>query len=732
MCQSKLKNNFHILPLKIVLLVCGFISPYIFAGEQSDIAPLTGLVYETDGAKISAPLLSSSVKMDVNGLINRVAITQVFENESGHWINADYIFPLPENAALDHLTMTIGKRLIVGEIKEKMIATRAFEKAKIEGKKASLIAHKRNDIFTTQVANIGPGEMISIKIEYQQRIQYKAGLFSLYFPMAITPRYAPPMPQLGRVARQDYLAHLLMGSDDSAENLLWSERWDSWLLDDESRQLAEQTIQTIKKGADPSLLLKIKIVLNTPLETAQIVSPSHVINIHKLHAGAQLISLQKDAVIANRDFVLNWQLLQSDKAESALFVECMSSETSLGDKPATDKYGLLMLMPPAAQYTEAARINKEVVFVIDVSGSMSGTSIRQAKSALNFAVEQLAENDRFNIISFSDNSEFFATNSLPVDNRSKAMAHTFINQLQASGGTNMALALTDSLLGQRNVYPDQKTALRQVVFITDASISNEQQLLTQIESQKGDSRLFMVGIGSAPNHYFMKSSAKLGKGTYTRIGDLNQVDMKMSTLFAQLSAPVMRDITLQWADGSVVDYWPQPITDLYQGDPLQVTFKIPEGKTSLHIGGVRFIQNRATPWSENFAVAEQQGAKGIAVLWAKEQIDSINLNRQFSSIEKQQKITALGLKFHIVTEHTSLLAVEQNRSRPSLTNSFDKQVKTELPQGNTMYLPQTGLASELYQQLGLLLLLLVSLLWLAEPCLCQNKRIKEGLTWFQQ
>ncbi len=719
MCQFKLQTcNKYLLLIKKMLVACLLISPTLFASELASIEPSAGLVYQTQsGIKHSAPLLRSRVEMHVNGLINRVTVTQIFENDSDNWINATYLFPLPENAALDHLSMKIGERLIIGEIKEKQVAKKQFAQAKVSGKKASLIEQKRNDIFRTEVANIAPGEKVAIEIEYQQSIQYKPGIFSLHYPMTITPRYAPPMPRLSRAERYNYLSNLLTEKHSEQQHLFWNDRWDWWLQNNENQQLAEQTSVVIKDKSDPDLLVELKIYLHSPLEIESINSPYHNIKTEKLGASLQLISLQDETVIANRDFVLNWQVLQSEQAKSALFVQNIGAE----------KYGLLMMMPPATQFTEAARINKEVIFVIDVSGSMSGTSIEQAKSALSFALDQLAENDTFNIISFSDNSEFFATNSLPVDNRSKAMAKVFINQLQASGGTNMQVALKDSLRGKRTVYADKETGLRQVVFITDASISNEQQLLTQIAKLLGKSRLFMVGIGSAPNHYFMKSSAKMGKGSYTSIGDVNEVNRKMSALFEQLSAPVLRDIQLNWADGSPVDYWPQPITDLYQGEPLQVVFKIPDGKKALQIAGIKFAQNRAKPWSQDFSLQQQQNAQGIDVLWAKEQIDSFDLNRELSNLEKQQKITALGLKFHIVTKHTSLLAVEQKVSRPRVIDSVNKQVKTHLPQGNTMRLPQTGLGSELYKQLGLLLLVLVALLWIFESCFYKLKSDLEGV-----
>lgn len=718
MHQYNLKGNiFSRLFINRILILCLLISPFSIATELVKEKSASGLVYiDQNGKEHRAPLLNSSVVMNVSGLLNRVKVTQRFVNESDDWINATYLFPLPDNAAVDHLRMVIDKQVVIGEIKEKQSAQTAYQSAKVAGKKASLIKQQRNDIFSTDVANIGPQEEVLIEIEYQQSIDYKSGVFSLYFPMTITPRYSPEIGSLDKADRQTYLNCLTDSKQNSKDKAACDSQWDNWLVSQESAQLAQLTSEIIKDANDPNLRVEINIYLHSPLAVKNIMSPYHNIQIEKVNEQTHHISLQNTSVLADRDFVMNWQMLQSNEAESALFVE---------DK-GEDKYASLMVLPPDEQYRESSRINKEVTFVIDVSGSMSGSSIKQAKSALSFAIDQLADNDTFNILAFSDNTEFFASNSLPVDERSKTMAKVFIENLEASGGTNMESALQASLLGKRTIFEDKQQGLKQVVFITDASISNEEQLLTQIDEQLGDSRLFMVGIGSAPNHYFMKSSAKLGKGTYTNIGDIKEVHRKMSALFTQLSTPVLRDVKLNWADGSQPVYWPSWIGDLYQGEPLQVSFKIPKGKTVLHVSGIRFIDNEAVSWSQDINLTDNQPTKGIAILWAKARIDSVDMNRELSGFEKKQIVTKLGLDFHIITKHTSLVAVQQQSEGPLIHESIDTQIKTHLPHGNTMRLPQTGLASDLYKQYGLWLLLLAGLLWVGEIYLNQFSRNKQG------
>ena len=678
-----------------ILLSCLLFSPSLYAKEMNDTV---GLLYiGEDGEMHNTLLLDTKVDMQINGLINRVRVTQHFVNESNQWINGQYLFPLPDNAAVDHLRMIINDRIIVGEIKEKSVAEKVFKQAKKEGKKTTLINQQRRNIFKTSVANIAPHETVKIEIEYQQSVDYNAGVFGIHFPMTITPRYAPASKVMTPEQRDAALDCL----KSQSVTLECQEKWDNLMADLNSKKVGQQTQSSIKTAKDPELLVDLQISLSSPLTVHDINSPYHAIDINADQPGIKRISLNNKHVVADRDFELHWQVEQQETSQSGLFVEQKNGQ----------KYASLMIVPPALAYADTTRMSKEVTFVIDVSGSMSGSSIRQAKLALKDGIDQLGDLDTFNIISFSDSSTFFANNALPVDSRSKIMAKDFIAQLVASGGTNMESAIHAALLGKRTINENKEQGMHQIIFITDASISNEELLLTQIDQQIGMNRLFMVGIGAAPNRYFMKTSATLGKGTYTNIGDINEVHTKISALFDQIASPVVRDIKLTWDDGTNVDFWPKPSKDLYLGEPLQLSFKVPEDSNAINITGISSKDNNNETWFERLPLDNAIKATGIAVLWAKSQIDSVELNRDLSNDEKKTQITDLGLEFHLVTSHTSLIAVQQKVSRSSNTQSIDQQVKTHLPHGNTMRLPQTGLATDFYKEIGLWILLLAGFLW---------------------
>jgi Ca-activated chloride channel family protein len=722
--MNKLIKVFVFSWLVVLLSVC---SHLVSSTELVNEEAQAGLIFSNEqGKTIASPLLSSDVKMNVNGLINRVTVKQVFKNESNQWINANYIFPLPEKAALDHLRLKIGERVIEGIIKPTEQAKKIYQKAKISGKKASLITQQRTNIFTTQVANIAPFETVEVEIEYQQTVLYRDGQFSLHYPMTITPRYAPPTKL---IENDDFLLYNeAISSPQSMENTTLKFKIDDWILSRENSELATKTIESIASKNDPDLLLNLSINIISPIALENINSAYHKItkNILSEHASPssnekQYVISLNEPVIANQDFVLSWKVNASDQ-NNAYFLKQNIGNT---------QYGQLMFLPAQNTNQEANVIyenedseekifDKDILFVIDTSGSMSGSSMQQAKAALQYGIEQLNIKDRFNVIDFNDNAKLLSGSFLIANSRSKKIAKGYIDLLNASGGTNMMSALSLVLATK----PKGQKKLQQIIFITDASISNEDQLLEKIRDEITDQRLFMVGIGSASNRYFMTRGAEFGKGSYTYIGKTEEVKEKISNLFNKIASPVLQDINITWQDGSTVDYWPKPVSDLYQSEAIQLVLKIPENKQnqSISLSAYELKNGNKTLWMKTLNVNEQLGTDkeirnlnnnmGIAPLWAREKIDSISLDKQYTNVQKQSLITELGLQHHIVTKFTSLVAVDKTPIRPIHLKSEDLQIKTMLPKGSQQRLPQTGFASDWLMKTGLLLQLLTLIAWL--------------------
>ncbi|MFT5133581.1 MAG: Ca-activated chloride channel family protein, partial [Gammaproteobacteria bacterium] len=405
-----------------------------------------GLLFKADNEYQRAPILHTDVSITITGMIARAKVKQSFRNPTNEWKEGVYVFPLPESATVDQMRMHIGERIIEGQIREKETARKEYKAAKKAGKKASLVEQERPSIFTTSLANIGPQETIVVEIEYQQVIKYDLGEFSLRFPTVVAPRYIPG---------NTYIAGF--SGDGWANNT------------DEVADAARITPPVRHPDSGKINPLSIHIDLDPGFKTEAISSPYHKINIEQgSKVGNYTISLCENTMPANRDFLLNWKAVGSTTPQAALFRENKNN----------DEYALLMILPPKKQ--QDLILKREIIFVIDTSGSMAGTSIVQAKSALQLALSRLKSGDRFNIIQFNSYTSQLFNVPVELTTHSLQQAQNYISALQANGGTEMASAIRAALNNQSSTQ-----ALRQVVFLTDGSVGNEEALFTEIEQLLG-------------------------------------------------------------------------------------------------------------------------------------------------------------------------------------------------------------------------------------------------------
>ncbi|MGI2108606.1 marine proteobacterial sortase target protein [Shewanella frigidimarina] len=679
-------------------ITTAFASP---SGYQEDDITQGTLEYFQQNQVIQAFALDTQVSMDVSGLLNRVTVKQVFINDSDQWVNGRYLFPLPENAAVDSMQLRIGDKVIAGQIQPKKQALQTFENAKKQGKQASLLQQQRRNLFTSDVANLGPHEQLVVEISYQQKVEYRDGLFSLRFPLAITPRYNP---QAERTTEQPLLA--MPSSANTA---------------------------TSAKHVRPALDVKMQVNIDAGFELTSLDSLYHPIKQSNVgnHYSVNFAGKQ----IADRDFVLQWQANVGAVPKAATFYQTGKthladnsderSETAQRQPNQVDNnlYSLVMLMPPSVEVSEQHLIARELILVIDTSGSMSGQSITQAKQALQFALAGLRDIDSFNIIEFNSDVTMLSATPLPANSRNIGKANRFIQSLDADGGTEMRSALQTALVDSVQQDSDQTDAhsemLRQVIFMTDGAVGNEHELYQLINDQLGDSRLFTVGIGSAPNSDFMRRAATMGRGTFTYIGKESEVQQKIEQLLNKIEQPVLTNIGLYYLDGSVPDYWPTTISDLYQNEPLWVSIKSASHQQQPIIvsGSIN-----GQYWQQQLNFEENQAAKGIDLLWANAQITSLELYKDNASRDRVNKqVEALGLLYHLVTSQTSLVAVDVTPVNPLVDNPIDVQLQPHMPHGlnaaqSSQVLPQTGTASRLWLLIGfsLLGLGLLHYLWLRQ------------------
>ncbi|HEX2055083.1 MAG TPA: VWA domain-containing protein, partial [Nitrospiraceae bacterium] len=370
---------------------------------------------------------------------------------------------------------------------------------------------------------------------------------------------------------------------------------------------------------------------------------------------------------------------------------------------------LLMLMPPSAAFAGSIAVPREVIYVIDTSGSMAGTSIAQAKSALQAALSRLQARDRFNIIQFNSVTHRLFEQAQPVTTQTMQQAVRYVEHLTAKGGTEMLPALLLALDGV-----ERHDHLRQVIFLTDGQIGNEEELFRAIHQRLGDSRLFTVGIGSAPNSHFMRKAAETGRGSFTYIGRPEEVTVKMDALFEKLDRPVLTQLQVTGLEPSgVAEFFPSPLPDLYEGEPVSVVVKAERLPDELTITGMI----GQVPWQSKVSLARATPRRGISVHWARLKIDSL-MNGRISGRHAEslrRAILDVAIPHHLVSHYTSLVAVDVTPARPPEDPLRSHAIKTNLPEGQQYEaifgLPRTASPGPSHLLTGMGCLIAAWILW---------------------
>ena len=601
---------------------------------------------EHPGYVVPATTVETHVDIRVHGIIARARVTQRYLNPTDQWTEGVYVFPLPETAAVDRLRLLIGDRAVEGVIDERQAAEQRYQEARDAGQQASLVSQERPNIFTNAVANIPPGDSITVEIEYQQVLAYDQGAFRLRFPMVVLPRYIPGTP----------VAVPPLGSGRS---------FDTDRVPDASRI----TPPVARPGSGPINPVGLTVHLDPGFVPASIDSPHHAVSIAAEEAGTYDIVLD-GAVWADRDFELVWRPAPSAAPTAGVFSEAWEG----GD------YHLLMLMPPELDAAALPTPPRDVVFVIDTSGSMAGQSIVQARQALLFGLDGLRSEDRLNIIAFDSRPTPLFHAPKPADAANLAAGRRFVQGLVADNGTEMRSALELALDGMR-----ETGRLRQVVFVTDGAVGNEGELFSVIHDRLGDARLFTVGIGSAPNSHFMREAAEAGRGTFTYIGAAAEVAERMGDLFARLEHPALTDIAVAWplSDQGNAEMYPAIVPDLYLGEPVVATVRLPAGSA-----GAVTVRGRLAGevWSASTRLASGRPAAGVAGLWARDRIAELERRRYRGGDPEaiRSEITEVALRHQIVSQYTSLVAIDDAVVRPADETLAAEAVATNPPHGVDM------------------------------------------------
>ena len=589
------------------------------------------LLLKSEDGYAEAIRLGIDVDLTVSGPTIRARVTQLFRNPTRDWVEAVYVYPLPPGGAVDTLKMVVGDRVVVGEIKERQQARIIYEQAKASGRKAALVEQERPNIFTNSVANIGPGETVLVQIEYQEPVHQTGNTFSVRVPMVVAPRYNPKPIVQSVEFRPDGGGWGATATDPVPDR----ERIAPPVLDPAEHAPINPTAITVR--------------LNAGFPLGEVKSHHHAVNTERVDDSSRIIRLAEGVVQADRDFELTW----SAAAEIAPSVGLFRERVGEAD------YLLAYVTPPAADNAAQKPIAREVIFVIDNSGSMGGTSIAQAKASLLYALGRLQPGDRFNVIRFDNTMTVLFPAPVPADSSNIGRATAYVGALQAEGGTEMLPAMRAAL---SDTNREDTSHVRQVVFLTDGAIGNEEQMFETISALRGRSRIFMVGIGSAPNTFLMTRAAELGRGAFTHIGSTDQVEERMRGLFAKLENPAVTGLSAKFSEARA-DMTPQVLPDLYRGDPLVLATRLDKLAGSVEIRGR--IGER--PWSVTLPLASAAEGKGLSKLWAHRKITDAEVSRtmrQSTPEETDKAVLGLALEHQIVTRLTSLVAVDKTPSRP--------------------------------------------------------------------
>lgn len=605
------------------------------------------LLLKEDGATTEAIRLGIDIDVTVSGPTLRARVTQVFRNPTSDWVEATYVYPLATGGAVDTLKMVVGDRVILGDIKERQQARVIYEEARRAGQKAALTEQERPNIFTNSVANIGPGETVLVQIEYQEPVHQSGNEYSLRLPLVVGPRYNP--------------APIVQSVDFRNDGSGWGATTSDPVPD---RDRTSPPVLDPAKSA-PGNPTSITVRLKAGFALGEVKSHHHNIKTESPDSTTRVVTLADGAVPADRDFELTWKPAAGKAPSVGLFREHVGEAD----------YLLAFVTPPSAEQAAQKPLPREVVFVIDNSGSMGGTSIVQAKASLTYALGRLQPADRFNVIRFDDTMDVLFPASVPADAAHVTEATSFVSALQARGGTEMVPAMRAALTDKLG----ETAMVRQVVFLTDGAIGNEQQLFETITAMRGRSRVFMVGIGSAPNTYLMTGAAELGRGAFTHIGSVEQVEERMRDLFAKLENPAVTGLSVKFSDAKA-DVTPAIIPDVYRGEPLVLATKLDKLTGSLEIKGR--VGDR--PWSVTLPLQNAAEGQGLSKLWAKRKIGDAEVARTLRELtpeDADKAILALALDHQIVTRLTSLVAVDKTPSRPAGEPLKLSELPVNLPAG---------------------------------------------------
>jgi Ca-activated chloride channel family protein len=604
----------------LVVFAVASVTPSVAVSQPSTPGCLT--VDAGKGELVEMPLRHTSVSTEITAFVARTVIEQTFANPFDRPVEAVYVFPLGDRAAVDDFEFVIGDRTIRGEIRRREEARQVYEQARESGNQAALLEQERPNVFTQSVANLEPGKEVTVRIRTVETLRYEKGLYQFTFPLVVGPRYIPG----GKAP----VGEVVTGSIQPTP-----------AVPDANRISPPVLRPGFRSGHD----VEIEIRIDAGVPIADVLSVSHRIQTELHSTVSAVVRLAPGDTIPNKDFILRWSV-SAEKPAVGL----------LAHRNGVDGFFTLLVQPKGEVSAEEA-MPKEIIFVLDTSGSMSGIPIESSKRFIKLALKHLGPRDTFNLIRFAGGAATFSKEPLPNDDRSVQRAFGWIENLRGAGGTEM-------LAGFRAAFarPADPNRMRIVIFATDGHIGNEHQILAAIGEVVDEARIFALGIGSSVNHYLLDRMAEVGQGAYVFIRPDGREAEAVDHFRSWVTRPYLTDIEIDWGALPVADMVPEKPGDLFSGQTLTVVGRyLGAGEGDVVVRGR--LGGRYWEQTQHVVLPDRNTPhEALASLWARHRIAKLMLESPGNvppSIEAE--VTSLALEFRLMSKYTSFVAVDDSR-----------------------------------------------------------------------
>jgi Ca-activated chloride channel homolog len=641
-----------------IALFLGFVAllllvPPVFAGDG---VPGGALEAHIDGRTVSLPLLKTDIDADIQGDLATVTVTQTFANPSDQPMHAQYLFPLNHGAAVFEMVMEVGSERIRAKIQEKKQAEATFAKAKAEGKAAALLKEHRPNMFTQDIANLMPGLPITTRLRYVQTVPKADGDYELVIPLVVGPRFQPP--HAGRPPAKENV-----DADLAPQPGVW--------------ELEKLPAYPPVHGVNlPPTIDADRVALSVRLDggvpVQAVASATHALDTQVESERVRRIALAAGRTIDNRDFVLRYRLAGAQTTAGLL-----------AHRDGRGGYFSLMLEPPAVP-VEADITPREMVFLLDCSGSMAGLPMDASKAFMRQALAKLRPTDSFRIIRFSDSATEFSEFPLPATPQNVAQGLGYVEALDGEGGTMMSAGIEQAL-----APATPAGSVRLVTFLTDGYIGNEQEILSLIKRRLNGARLYAFGVGAGVNRYLLDHIGRAGRGFTRYMDPTENVAEVAAELTDRLQSPVLTDIAVEWGDLAPEEVYPAQIPDLFAGQSLRIQGRYAKpGAHTITVTGL--VQGRPARLPLTVTLPERSSdGEAVALVWARAAIaeamfslstpDGMAETPAYSATRK--RVTDLGLAFALVTKWTSFVAVSEQVYNADAANTPTRPVPLPMVKG---------------------------------------------------